>query len=262
MSVPVTSDKIEKTFDLYDIKVKIMGDKVQVFEYSDMIRSLKDGMTSPFKKRENYSKSAAGEIRVDSLTRSFARLMDLAITNHDTFTTFITLTFKDNIKDLSFANKMFNNWVTTVRRVYPDFKYLGVPEFQKRGAVHYHVMTNLKVDSDLIKVQNTKENMYDVKYWSHGFTSVFDLSLSDNNFSVSLYLAKYFYKDIDNRLFSRKKVLASRNLKEPIIEKFNSLNDELTKIDTYLKNKKLSKQKDIIATNDYAPRYIRITDYE
>lgn len=262
MSVPVTSDSIEKAFDLYDIKVKIMGDKVQVFEYSDMIRSLKYGFTSPFKKRENFSKASAGEIRLDSLTRSFSRLMDLAITNHDSFTTFLTLTFKDNIKDLSFANKIFNNWVTTVRRAYPDFKYLGVPEFQKRGAVHYHLMTNLKVDSDLIIAQENNAKMYDVKYWSYGFTSVFDLSLSDNNFSVSLYLAKYFYKDIDNRLFGRRKILASRNLKEPIIEKFNSLNDELIKIDTYLKNKKLRKQKDIITANDYAPRFIRITDYE
>lgn len=262
MSGIVTSEMIEKVFDLYDVKIKQMGETVQIFEYSEKIRCLKEGFTSPFKIRDNYSKreKESGEIRYDSLSRSFGRLMDLALTNHSDFRTFITLTFAENITDLTVANTHFTNWVSNVRKVYPDFKYLGVPEFQKRGAVHYHLMTNLTIKSDLIILQKNKENMYDVKYWRYGFTSVFDLALTDNDFSVSLYLAKYFYKDIDNRMFGRRKILASQNLKEPNIFKVDR--SEIEKIEKYIDGKKMTKEKDIISKNDYAPRFIRITEYK
>ena len=249
-------------YDLYDTKIKVMGDLVEVFEYSDPIKVLKDGKSEPFKKRKSYKKSekGTGEIRADSLNRSFARLMDLAITNHKEFKTFITLTFADNVTDLDFANKCFNNFTTVVRKINPNFKYLGVPEFQKRGAVHYHLMTNLEADTDLIRLQKNSTNMYDVKYWSHGFTSVFDLKLADDNFSVALYMSKYFWKDIDNRLFGRRKILASRNLKSPDIVKVDS--KEFEKIDKYIKNKQLEKQKTVINSNDYGPKKITISTYK
>ena len=57
--------------------------------------------------------------------------------------------------------------------------------------------------------------MYDVKYWKYGFTSAFDLKLADDRFNVSLYVCKYLYKDIDSRLFGRKKIMHSRNLQLP-----------------------------------------------
>lgn len=249
-------------YNLYDVKVKVMGDLVEVFEYSDPIKVLKDGKSEPFKKRKSYKKSekGTGEIRADSLNRSFSRLMDLAITNHKEFKTFITLTFADNVTDLDFANDKFRAWTTNVRKSYSDFKYLGVPEFQKRGAVHYHLMTNLDLKSEIIELQENHVNMYDVKYWSHGFTSVFDLKLADDNFSVALYMSKYFWKDIDNRLFGRRKILASRNLKNPDILKVDS--NEIAKIDKYIKNRQLEKQKTVINSNDYGPKKITISTYK
>lgn len=249
-------------YNLYDVKIKIMGDLVEVFEYSDSIKILKEGKTDPLKKRKSYKKSekGTGEIRTDSLSRSFARLMDLAITNHKDFKTFITLTFADNVTDLDFANYEFNKWVKRVKYNFHDFKYLGVPEFQKRGAVHYHLMTNLDPKSEIIELQENQVNMYDVKYWNHGFSSVFDLSLTDHNFSVALYMAKYFWKDIDNRLFGRRKILASRNLKSPDIVKVDS--KEIEKIDKYIKNKELEKQKTVINPNDYGPKMITISSYK
>ena len=249
-------------YDLYDTKIKVMNDLVEVFEYSDPIKVLKDGKSEPIKKRKSYLKQekGTGDIRTDSLNRSFSRLMDLAITNHKEFKTFITLTFAENVTDLDFANKCFNNFTSIVRRVYPNFKYLGVPEFQKRGAVHYHLMTNLDLTSDIIELQENHVNMYDVKYWKHGFTSVFDLNLTDDNFSIALYLAKYFYKDIDKRLFGRRKILASRNLKNPDVVKVDS--KEIEKIDKYIKNKQLEKQKTIFNPNEYGPKKITISSYK
>lgn len=261
-------------YDLYDTKVKVMGDLVEVFEYSDPIKILKDGKSEPIKKRKSYIKKekGTGEIRADSLNRSFSRLMDLAITNHKEFKSFITLTFADNVTDLDFANYEFKKWTQRMKYKKKDFKFVAVPEFQERGAAHYHILTNVKCDSDLIPKQkkkklynpNTKKNIvleyYDLPTWQLGYSSAFDLLTTDDNFSVALYISKYFWKDIDSRLFGRRKILASRNLKNPDIVKFDS--KEIEKIDKYIKNKQLKKQKTVINANDYGPKKITISSYK
>jgi hypothetical protein len=56
---------------------------------------------------------------------------------------FMTLTFAENITDLKQANYEFNKFVLRLSYKYPKFEYLAVPEFQQRGAVHYHVICNL-----------------------------------------------------------------------------------------------------------------------
>lgn len=156
-----------------------------------------------------------GSCRFDNLFRSRKLVIDLAYENQKIWKSFLTLTFSDNVKDIDYANHCFNSWLTLIRRAFPDFAYLCVPEFQKRGAVHYHLLSNLAVASELLPVQNEKKNMYDVKYWKYGFTSAFDLKLADDRFNVSLYVCKYLYKDIDSRLFGRKKIMHSRNLNLP-----------------------------------------------
>lgn len=176
-------------------------------------------------KKETLTVSNANkEISKKDLLKSSRTLYQYAYTNASEFKSFITLTFKENITDIEQANKKFNIWVTKVRKVCNDnnkqFMYLGVPEFQKRGAVHYHLLTNLSVEDDfIIKQQEKKENMYDVKYWSYGFTSVFDLQQMDDKFNCAKYIAKYFFKYVENRMFGHKKILKSNNLKKPIVTK-------------------------------------------
>ena len=53
-------------YDLYDTKIKVMGDLVEVFEYSDPIKVLKDGKSEPFKKRKSYEKSEKGSGEISS----------------------------------------------------------------------------------------------------------------------------------------------------------------------------------------------------
>lgn len=164
-----------------------------------------------FKKENKVRQSELGFIEYKNILRSKFTLQRLVKTNENEFKTFITLTFANNITNIDIANKIFNNWCRQIRRTIGDFKYVCVPEFQNRGAVHYHLITNLVVDNDIIKTQNGKENQYDVKYWNKGFTSVFIL----DNINVVGYLSKYMTKDIDNRLFNKKRYLYSQNLKHP-----------------------------------------------
>lgn len=161
-----------------------------------------------------------GSCRFDNLFRSRKLVIDLSYENKDLWKSFLTLTFAENVKDIDYANKCFNSWLTSIRQIFPDFSYLCVPEFQKRGAVHYHLLSNLEVGGELLPIQSEKKKMYDVRFWKYGFTSAFDLKLADDRFNVSLYVCKYLYKDIDSRLFGRKKIMHSRNLNLPKVTTF------------------------------------------
>ena len=56
-----------------------------------------------------------------------------------------------------------------------------------------------------------RKKCYDVKYWPYGFTSVFPLS----NINVIGYITKYMTKDIDTRLWGKRRYLYSMNLIRP-----------------------------------------------
>lgn len=156
------------------------------------------------------------EIRKDNILRSKFSLERLIKSNMEDFKTFITLTFGENLSNIKKANKFFNIWRTRIKREYKDFKYVCVPEYQKRGAVHFHLLTNLELNSKIVYKQKNKDNMYDIKYWNKGFSSAFNVN--ENDINVIYYLSKYLTKNIDNRLYGHKRYFYSKTLNIPIIE--------------------------------------------
>ena len=89
-----------------------------------------------------------------------------------------------------------------------DFRYIAVPEFQKRGSVHFHLMVwGLAKE----KVKSERDKRYFAKIWSYGFLDVMQTDGSDK---LAGYLAKYMAKSfIDKRLVSKKAYMASRNVR-------------------------------------------------
>ena len=174
------------------------------------------------KEKNSIKKDELKEIEYKNIMRSKFQLQRIVKANESDFKTFITLTFAENITSIEEANQMFDNWRRSIKRIKSDFKYVCVPEFQKRGAVHYHLLTNLdiKKDNNIIILQKGKDKMYDVKYWNKGFTSVFNL----DNMNVVGYITKYMNKTIDNRLFSKRRYLYSRNLIHPVVSYINLSN--------------------------------------
>lgn len=236
----------------YDVKLKVSRDgtvKIKQYKhqkYKDLTvidddeKIVKNGRIA----KEDLTDDSS--IRVDSLTRSRNLIIDYASNNCDDWVSFITLTFKENIKDLDYANKEFNKWRTAMSRACKrdgfDFKYLGVPEFQKRGAVHYHLLTNLQCGSKYLEFQKGIDDgtkMYDVKYWKHGFSSGFDvIKDTDDKFNVALYILKYLYKDLDERLFGHTRVLKSNNLEKPNEYYLMQNNDTYIRAMNYIKEKR------------------------
>lgn len=170
-------------------------------------------------------------IMLSNAIRSNLNCQRLAKANQNEWESFITLTFSENLTDLSKANKIFDAWKSNIKKLKKDFKCLAVPEFQKRGAVHYHVLSNLgKEDSNIVMKQKKKtgnathcNQIYDVKYWSKGFARV-DFIKGDYK-KIYSYICKYMTKDIDNKLFGRKRYFFTLNLKRPV-EEFLDLTDE------------------------------------
>jgi uncharacterized short protein YbdD (DUF466 family) len=91
-------------------------------------------------------------------------------------------------------------------------KYVSVPEFQKRGAVHYHaVFFNLP----LINLRDEFQTGDFASNWEHGFIKAKKIAGVPN---VGNYMTKYMTKDAtDRRLVGRKKYFATRGLIQPII---------------------------------------------
>lgn len=205
----------------YNMKIMKCGDYFQVYNYNK-IKIKKDPNLEPIEinnlcKFVNYKKEykpSNKDIDIKNILRSKFNLQRLVKSNEGIFKSFITLTFAENVTDIEEANKKFANWRTCVKRIKKDFLYVAVPEFQKRGAVHYHLLSNLDVkeNPDIIIPQKGKKNCYDVKFWTSGYSSVFKL---DYNTNVVGYITKYMTKDIDNRLWGKRRYLYSKDLIKP-----------------------------------------------
>jgi len=126
---------------------------------------------------------------------------------------FITLTFAENIKNLKQANRRFTRFIKRLNYAVfntknSNIRYLAVPEFQLRGAVHYHVIFfNLPFEHSL--------HSFISKVWKTGFVWIETIKNTDH---LTNYVSKYFTKKSqDSRLKGQKAYFGSRGLRQPLL---------------------------------------------
>lgn len=225
-----------------DIK-KIETDNLKKIKLDNIYKDLNDNSSNS---TQSIKENA---IAKKNIIRSKLECQRLAKANSEDWKTFITITFKDNITDVNYAYKKYSIFISSIKRIYKDFKCIAVPEFQKRGAVHYHLLTNISIDDKrFIYSQEDNEKFKHIKYWSWGFTKV-DNVVGDIK-KISGYISKYMTKDIDNRLFSKHRYYYTRNLKKPTTEYLDLSN---FKDFNYLEN--ILKDFDKIYENTYLDYY-------
>lgn len=264
-----------EVFDIYNTKITYYPNGQEVAYYSKPILKRNSGFEEV---KAEKAKSAISEdldktdiklpkkeekasYMVKKGNRAKAEVISYVRCNRDAFTSFITLTIRENISDVSQAYKLLYTWLKKIQRNYPNFKYIGVPEHQERGAIHYHLLTNLTLHNGY-EFQEGKKDMYDVDYWEHGYTSVFPLDPNhiDENFSVDKYITKYFTKGF--RLAcdeGHKRYYHSRNLNKPKKEYILQTEEEQEKsYQEYLSKHKQEilekKEKTVFTTNKYCPK--------
>ena len=101
----------------------------------------------------------------------------------NTTTKFLTLTFAENIIDRKIANRYFDNFLKRLRRRYGKLFYLAVPERQKRGAWHYHVIF---FNLPFVPWQDM------ISLWKYGGIYIEKVH---NALHCSRYISKYLSKD-------------------------------------------------------------------
>lgn len=195
-------------------KVVVFNDFVELYEYS---KAIMYGVSCP-KPVVSRPRLVTRQFRADSIYGTRKRLRRLLLSNLGSWVDssgrpylpiFITFTFRDNVTDLDYANVLFKAFIRRFT-AFLGFKvlYCAVPEFQQRGAVHYHVVFfNLPFIP----------RVYDVvsSVWGLGYTLVESVH---DTLGVVGYMSKYLTKQVaDMRFFGRKKYFASRGLKKPIV---------------------------------------------
>lgn len=203
-----------------DRKIIISGSIIEAFHFEKPIFYGRDVRTN--KKARSYKKRKdINSVRTEkSWKRASIKLKRLVNQNvYNWFLSpgkpwmpiFITLTFAENIIDIRRANDLFTLFIKKLtyfltKSKKSSLKYLAVIEFQKRGAIHYHV-----IFFNLPFIANVYDEMR--KIWGHGFVRVNSLRNIDN---IGFYVTKYMAKDFnDSRLLGNKAYFASRNLIKP-----------------------------------------------
>ena len=187
----------------YSHKLIISGNVAELYGYdlpvvrSDCKRIGRAGQngTTDRQKLLNRQKNAS---RARQTVRRFAN------SNFDANSKFVTLTFEENVTDLKKANDEFVKFRKRLSRwLAIPLQYITVPEFQKRGAVHFHMLMNSPyIDSSVL-----------ARLWGHGFVKINRIDNVDN---IGAYITKYMTKDaLDERLAGVKCYFMSHNLKKP-----------------------------------------------
>ncbi|NMB70393.1 hypothetical protein GYA27_04305 [candidate division WWE3 bacterium] len=202
----ITPPVIDNFKTAYYQKVIEYGDFVDVYIYEKPIIKAKN------RKSKTYS-HCGGREKVDNSSkyrrrnsiRALNLIRQLSILNFSGENTkLLTLTFGKcdfDIKNPKICNKKLSNFLQELRGLFPNYMYLAVLEFQKRGAVHYHILCDLPfIDKE--KLANL---------WGYGF-----IDIRKPGFLAVNYLSKYLEKSLfDERLKGVRVFFHSKNLQKP-----------------------------------------------
>lgn len=189
-------------------KVIQSGKTIEVYEYE------RDIQKNRYKaqKRRTGRRTFIVSRRADNLARlrtSFVRLVRSNFSSDDR-ATLITFTFV-SVCGVSEAYRIFSAFIYRFRKTQAGFRYIAVPEFQKRGAIHFHVLF-WGLNPEIIK--NERRNRSIQRVWAMGFV---DCIPTNNSPRLAWYLAKYLSKTLqDKRLGGKKAYCASRNVLRPV----------------------------------------------
>jgi len=194
----------------YTKKAIQCGSMIEVYEYSAPI----------FRGLQSRLAGTGGRVRTpkprtsQSTMRTRKKIRQL-VNSNPTMNKFLTLTFAENVTDIATANYEFKKFRQKLQRhLGRDFKYLGVIEFQKRGAVHYHLMLDIPFID-----WKTLSNL-----WGQGRIQIEKIKKPNR---AGLYMAKttgYLVKGAeDTRLYGKRVFFYAINMLDKAIEMVNTL---------------------------------------
>lgn len=212
----------------YNVKAVWSGSIVELYEYENSI--LKGETNNGSGRSVEADEENKERHRKNTLSRARRSVRRLINANADAWgekPKFLTLTFAENVQDIKQANYEFKKFRQRLEYdLKIKLKYVVVIEFQKRGAIHYHVVFfNLPYiqSSDLESI------------WGNGFIKINAISHVDN---IGAYVTKYMTKaNDDDRLKGKKSYFTSRGLNKPVEKYLNE--KEIAEVKEKLSHKKV-----------------------
>ncbi|MBX0311705.1 MAG: hypothetical protein JHC31_07985, partial [Sulfurihydrogenibium sp.] len=152
-------------------------------------RFSKVGKSKKVGKEKREKKEKKEDENLTSLFRTKRTLRRIILNQEFSKTSFLTLTFKENITDINIARYELQKFLKRLNyHVYhtkkSKLKYLAVPERQERGAWHFHILL-----FDFPFVLNT--DLADI--WGLGFLKINQVK-AKNMMEVYNYISKYITK--------------------------------------------------------------------
>lgn len=210
-------------------KVISSGNVIEVYEYEkDTIKDIPNGNDEKY---NQYEKMVLGNDENDWIHEKVDRTDErrkqtmrearnltrrLALMNFKGGDTFLTLTYAENMQDIDKADDDFKKFMKRLRyRSKQKIKYMAVREFQKRGAIHFHVICDWRVTAGDEEHLKELERWVGETVWGHGFV---DIKIMDDGVdNIGAYLIKYMTKDVSHEAFKgHKAYLCSKGLDRPM----------------------------------------------
>jgi hypothetical protein len=184
---------------------------IKIFNYSDEVKEVMEVDYKSFGTNGGRKGNKSGEVSEEDRERNIQRVKRnvrrLAFSN-DMGQIHLVLTYKENMKDVDKADKHLKKFIYELRQIYPYVKYIATREFQERGAIHYHVLLNQRVDVKKVS-----------KLWNKGFIK---LVAHKNQLKAVMYVLKYINKEVGKTVITtengqtRKAYLSSHGLKNDL----------------------------------------------
>lgn len=214
-------------------KIIVAGNNIHLYEYTRPIQYGISIFQRKKKKRntlrtfEQNKKSAYRAVKSFRLLLSANGEKAFATIQGNERVVFVTLTFAEDITDITTANKLFTFFIKRFnysKKI--NLKYIAVPEVQQKrkeksglSVWHYHV-----IFFNFPKVDNT--NYLLSQYWKFGFN--FNNTVK-SFIHLQRYLSKYFLKTFEYPNFvNKKRYFRSRNLLSPRVYRDQEQNDTIT----------------------------------
>jgi len=113
----------------------------------------------------------------------------------------LTLTTRANVTDYETSRGQVTAFLRRLRKLYPGLKYVGVAELQKRGAFHWHIAINRRLDARATRsawLKSCGDGNIDLKEFGDP--------------SALTYVAKYVTKDMGHLPPGTPRYFRSRNI--------------------------------------------------
>lgn len=185
-------------------KLIVSGNTIEYYNYEREInKKIQSGIRKAFKRRNTtplYSRS-------DSIRRrykSFSRLVRANLVGSSE-PSLLTLTIAQNVGIKRGYEYLAEFWRQLRQSSVKVERFIAVPEFQKRGSVHFHII--IWGINDYVEKERDSRKLQHL--WQRGFV---DCLRTDGSEKLAGYLAKYMRKSMyDRRLVGQKAYSASRS---------------------------------------------------